>query len=56
MAPMSRACVASQSRWEASRFCSVSMVRMYLARRGTSMPNSFSTPSAQPRLLLMEAT
>ena len=51
MAPMSRPWVASQIRCEASRLYSFSMVRMYLARRGTVMPNSFSTASAQPRLL-----
>jgi len=51
MAPMSRACVASQIRCDASRLNSFSIVRMYWARRGTVMPKSFSLASAQPRLL-----
>ena len=47
---MSRACVASQSRWLAMRESSPTIERMYCARMGISQSKNFSTAVTHARL------
>ena len=58
MAPISMACVASQSRWDVIRCSSDIMTRMICARLGIMCvtPISFSTASTNPRLFVAAAT
>ncbi len=53
IAPMSMACVPSQTRCELIRVNSFNITRIHCARGGISSPNSFSTARQYARLLVM---
>ena len=55
-APMSSACVPSQTRCEAIRASSDMITRQYCARSGASTSQSFSIAMMQPRLFIGAAT